>query len=128
MRNRTLALLLGATLVFGGFAACGDDDDDDDGGTDTTESDGGDEGGDEGDGGDESGNADVQAYCDAVAEYVEEAQAALDDPANADTAALTARGQELGTQAADLAGAGLSQEELEEVNACSQEAAEALTP
>ena len=81
MRNRTLALLLGLGLVFGA-AACGDDDDSGD--DDSTEQDSGGSG-DSGDsGGSESGNAEVEAYCDAVAEYVEAAQEVIDNPGSAD--------------------------------------------
>ncbi len=117
MRNRALALMLGAGLMLFGVAACGDDDDG--GGSDDTETtDGGDDSGD--DGGDESGNADVQAYCDEVAAFVDSVQ---EDPTNPD---LATQGQDLASAAAAL-GTDLTAEEAQEVADCSAEATEALT-
>ncbi|OWY63639.1 hypothetical protein B7486_51960 [cyanobacterium TDX16] len=110
-------------FVFGGAAACSDDDGDDGGDSDTTEEDSGDSGD---SGGGDSGNSDVQAYCDAVDEYVAEVNEVLEDPTG-DTSALTETGTELANQATELSGAGLSAEDAEAVAECSQEAASALT-
>jgi hypothetical protein len=128
-KRRILAWMLAFFFVFGGLAACSDDEDD---GGDDTEEDSGDSGSDSGDSGDSGsgGNSDVQAYCDAVEEYVAEAQEALDDPASADTAALTEKGTELADQAAELSAnaADLTPEDSQALSDCSTEAASALTP
>jgi hypothetical protein len=126
MKKRTLALILGATLVLG-VAACGDDDDSDGGSTDrtTTEQDSGSD-----DGGSASGNADVQAYCDAVDEYVQAAQDVIDDPTSGDAAELSQQGQDLAAQGQELASnaADLTPEDAQAIADCTQEATSALTP
>jgi hypothetical protein len=127
MKKRTLALILGATLVLG-VAACGDDDDDG-GSTDrtTTEQDSGDSGD---SGGSASSNADVQAYCDAVDEYVQAAQDIIDDPTSGDAAELSQQGQDLAAQGQELASnaADLTPEDAQAIADCTQEATSALTP
>lgn len=109
MRKRTLALLIAGTFLFGTAAACSDDDPADGGsGGDTEETTGGD------DGGDASGNADVQAYCDAVDAYV-------------DAGAFDAtKAQELGEQATELGAnaADLTAEDSQAISDCTARLAE----
>ena len=120
-----LALLAAGVLAFGGLAACGDDDDTSDtGGEETTdtggeEGDTADTGGEEGDTTDDGGgsaNAEVQEYCDAVSAFVDEFDA--EDPA------MLSESQELQQQATDLAGAGLSAEDAEQVAECTEQLSE----
>ncbi len=120
MRNRALALMLGAGLMLFGVAACGDDDDGGGSGdTETETTEGGDDSGDDsGDDGGESGNAEVEEYCDAAAAFAAEVEEAGGDPAALGN--LSTEAQELGAQAADLATAGLSAEDGERVTECTE--------
>ena len=90
MSKRFLSLFFVLMLLVGGAAACGDDSGDDSG-SDSTSDDSGDSG--------DSGNAEVQAYCDQVADFADEVAAADSDPELVD---LEATGQELSANAADL--------------------------
>jgi hypothetical protein len=120
VRKRTLALLIAGTFLFGTAAACSDDDN---GGNTTTTA--GDDGGDSGDGGGgSSSKAEVQDFCDAAAEFAQAVEDANGDPAALGD--LSAQGQELATQAGDLAGAGLSAEDAEVVQECSQQVTDAV--
>lgn len=120
MRKRTLALLIVGTFLFGTAAACSDDDNGGDN-TTTTAADGG---SDSGDGGGSSDNAEVQDFCDAAAEFAQAVEDANGDPAALGD--LSTQGQELATQAGDLAGAGLSAEDAQVVQDCSQQVTDAV--
>jgi hypothetical protein len=68
----------------------------------------------------------VQAYCEAVDEYVSKIEAAMSDPAKAAELAAS-EGAELTEKATALSTAGLSAEEAQEVADCTQRATSALT-
>ncbi|MEM9517154.1 MAG: hypothetical protein AAGA42_20065 [Actinomycetota bacterium] len=132
-QRRAVAAACAAALVFT-MAACSDDDDGDSGSeataaaADSGDSDdsGGDSGGDSADsgdsgdsGGDSAGGSDpaVEEFCDLVDELAEEAQAILDDPANADAARVAELTTELTTQAPELAGS-VTPENAERLQEC----------
>ena len=113
MSKRFLSLFFVLTLLVGGAAACGDDSGDD-GGSDSSSDDSGD-----------SGNAEVQAYCDQVADFADEVAAADSDP---ELVALEATGEELSQAAADLSAnaADLTTEDADALADCSQEVTDIL--
>lgn len=123
MSKRLFSLLFSLLLLTGVAAACGDDGDSGgDGGGDSTEED---SGGGESGGGDI--NADIEAYCAEVEDFLAEVEAAGDDPlALAD---LTGPAQELGQAGQDLAAnAGdFTPEEAEALADCQAEATEGLS-
>jgi hypothetical protein len=69
-------------------------------------------------------SASVEAYCDAVAEYVEQVQAALADPSG-DVSALVETANELATQAGQLQPA--TGADAQRIQECSAEATSAIT-
>jgi hypothetical protein len=139
MRRARRSLLLLALLLSFGLVACGGDDGGDDSSSDAGSAEEGDssdsedssepadEPADEGEPSDEggSGGEGVEAYCDAVDEYVELVQDALNDPSGAGTE-LTEAAEDLAEQAGTL-GLDLSPEDADRLQECSQEATEALT-
>jgi len=115
MTKRILGLMLALFFIFGGAAACSDDDGGDGGNSDTTAADSG------GSGGGESGNAEVEDYCTAAEDFAAQVEDFdITDPSSGDAAELSATGQELATQAGDLAGAGLDEADAERVTQCSE--------
>ena len=118
--KRAFGFFLAVALFTGGATACGDDDKDD---TSTEATDGAstDEGTDEGS--TDSGNAEVQAYCDAIEEFVAKYNDMGTDSAKA--AELATEAQELSTKAQALTG--ISAEEAQEVADCTEEMTSAMT-
>ncbi len=119
MFKRVLSLFFVLMLMVGGAAACGDDSGDDDGGGgggSSEDSEGGGGGGGETGG----GNAEVQAYCDSVQEFVDASAALADDPTDAEAQqTVTDLSTQLGADAAELAQSLQdSPEDLEEFQAC----------
>ena len=96
----------------------------DDGGTATTEAETDD--GASGSGGTTSENADVQEYCDAVDEFVANAQDAMGDPDKVQE--ISEEGSELTARASELATSGLSSEDAQAIADCTSEATSALMP
>src|SRR4051794_4091846 len=92
--RRVLGWSLVLMLLIGGAVACGDDDSGGNNGTTTTTASSGSSGtsgsgssgtsGSGSSGSSNTGNADLDAYCNAVAQYVNDAQALADDPTNSD--------------------------------------------
>jgi hypothetical protein len=135
--KKLLSLLFAAVFAVAALGACGDDDSGDTGDTTTADTGGdtGDDGGDDTGGGDEGGgdddgggddggdggsaNPDVEAYCDAVAEFV-----ANFDPNNPDTGTA---GQELAQQGQELATSDLTAEDAQRIGECTQELAQIAT-
>ena len=113
--RRVAGCILALALLTGGAAACGSS-----GGSDkasgTTVASGGNT---------SSSNADVKAYCDAVDAYVKKVQAAKTDTSK--LAALSAEGQDLAKKAQNLATAGLSSKDAQDVAACTKKSTDALT-
>jgi maltose-binding protein MalE len=119
--RRLLGLTTIAVLLVGGAVACGDDKEE--GGSDTTAKSSEDSGSSSG-----SGNKQVDEFCDAVDEYSAEMEKALEDPMNADTAALQAKATELTQQAADLTATLIDEPELaQDVTDCSEKLTQAAT-
>ncbi len=117
--RRVLGYLMIAGLMVGGVAGCGSDSSDgtgSDGGA-TTEAAGESSGG---------GNADVEAYCKAVDEYVAKAKDVGTDPAKAE--ALSTEAQELAEKATALASSGLDADDATRVGECTKASTEALMP
>lgn len=114
MRRRMLGWMVVLMLLVGAGAACGDDSDDggdDGGGSDSGNTDSGDSGG--------GGNADVQAFCESVQEYVDAAEALAADPTDADAQqTFTDLGAQLGQQATELTSSELSAADREDFEAC----------
>ena len=112
--------VLGFVMVVGllvGAAACSSSSDDKKDDTTTTVA--------KDSGGGDSSNAEVDAYCKAVDEFVQKAKAAQADPSKAST--LATEGQELQSKATALAGAGLSSADATKVADCTKKSTAALT-
>ena len=117
--RRFLGLFLVAGLLIVGAAGCSSDDDKKaDTKTESTEA--GDDGGETA-----SGNADVQAYCDAVDEYVAAVKDAGTDAAKVQ--ALTEQATDLSKKAGALAGI-TDADDAQAVADCTKKSTDALMP
>ncbi len=111
--RRLLGLTTIAVLVVGGAVGCSSDDKDDEKGSDTTAK--------ESDGSDSSGNSEVDEYCKAVDDLIEEYKKVMEDPTSGNAAELTTKATELSQQASDLTAELVAEPELaKEVTDCTE--------
>ena len=116
--RRAAGFVLVLALLTGGAAACGSSGGSSGGDTKTTE----------GSSNTDSSDADVQAYCKAVDEFVAKAKEILADPTKGDATSLQSEGQELTAKATELAKKDLSSEDAQAVADCSKKSTDALLP